>query len=116
MTQTRKKRTKNTEQDSIANLNKFATPGEAAQILEVDPRTIRRLIEKGEIQGARVGGQFKISRASLAAIIDKIEGIHAPAAGANVKSSKRKPTVRRPLSSSSPAEGGAAPLAASAHD
>ncbi len=71
------KRTKAIKRDSVANLSKYATPNEAAAILEVTSRTIRRMLEKGELQGARVGGHFKISRASIESIVRRIEGGHA---------------------------------------
>lgn len=67
-------RTKSLKKDSIANIAKYATPDEAAEILEVTSRTIRRMLDRGELQGARVGGHFKISRASIADIVRRIEG------------------------------------------
>lgn len=76
MQRKRTKRTKNIKRDTVANLSKYATPNEAAVILEVTSRTIRRMLEKGELQGARVGGHFKISRASIESIVRLIEGSH----------------------------------------
>lgn len=70
------KRTKRLKRGTVANLSKYATPNEAAAILEVTSRTIRRMLEKGELQGARVGGHFKISRASIGDIVRRIEGSH----------------------------------------
>lgn len=77
MARKRSKRTKSLKRDTVANLSKYATPDEAAEILEVTSRTIRRMLEKGELQGARVGGHFKISRASIEDIVRRIEGEHA---------------------------------------
>ena len=47
------KRTKSVERGTVANLSKYATPDEAAEILQVTSRTTRRVPDKGKIRGAR---------------------------------------------------------------
>jgi excisionase family DNA binding protein len=48
---------------------KVYTIEEAAAILKVHPRTINRLLERGELRGFRVGRVWRISREALDAYI-----------------------------------------------
>lgn len=41
------------------------TTEEVAQYLRVTERTVRRLIERGELQAARVGRQYRIPESAL---------------------------------------------------
>jgi excisionase family DNA binding protein len=39
---------------------KFATPAEVARVLGVSRRTVYRLIKNGDLEGRRVGGQWRV--------------------------------------------------------
>lgn len=43
----------------------FVTVTECASVLEVDPRTVRRAIDRGEIPAVRVGTQYRVPVAWL---------------------------------------------------
>jgi excisionase family DNA binding protein len=43
----------------------FVTPAEAAELLDLDPRTVRAALQRGEIPGTRVGERWKIPTAWL---------------------------------------------------
>ncbi|SEC89202.1 DNA binding domain-containing protein, excisionase family [Streptomyces sp. 3213] len=43
----------------------FATITEAAEVLHVDPRTVRRAIDRGELPAVRVGQQLRVPVAWL---------------------------------------------------
>jgi excisionase family DNA binding protein len=43
-------------------LKRVYTVNEAAEILKLHPKTIRRKIKEGQINATRVGGQYRISR------------------------------------------------------
>lgn len=43
----------------------FFTIEAVAKILGVNPRTVRRYIEKGQLRGERVGGSWRVSEAAL---------------------------------------------------
>jgi excisionase family DNA binding protein len=43
----------------------FATPAEVAELLDMDPRTVRAALQRGEIPGFKVGAWWKIPTAWL---------------------------------------------------
>jgi excisionase family DNA binding protein len=45
------------------------TIGEAATILHVSPRTIRRIIERGELEVVRIGRSIRVRREDIKQII-----------------------------------------------
>lgn len=47
----------------------YYTADEVAQELRVTPRTILRLIERGDLRAVRVGKQYRIPRESLEAFL-----------------------------------------------
>ena len=55
----------------------FLSADEAAEMLHMHPRTVRRLLASGELPGTRLGRQWRIS---LAAVRKLIEGGQKPAA------------------------------------
>lgn len=55
-----------TDSDSPGEASREAlTTGEAAGICGVHAETIRRAIRKGDLQAAKLGGEWRISRADL---------------------------------------------------
>jgi len=46
-------------------IEKFFTVEEVADLLKVDPRTIRTTIHAGKLQAARVGRHFRVSEGAL---------------------------------------------------
>jgi excisionase family DNA binding protein len=44
---------------------KFYSPASIADMMEVDPQTIRRLCKKGEINAVRVGTELRIEQREL---------------------------------------------------
>lgn len=38
----------------------FATCPEAAEVLNTDPRTLRRALENGDVPGTKVGGHWRV--------------------------------------------------------
>ena len=50
---------------------RLVTLVEAAELLQVSVRHLRRLIAKGELEPTRVGGTVRLSPEALAALIDK---------------------------------------------
>ena len=57
----------------------FVTPRDAAGELACSLQTIYRLVQAGELQGAKVGGRFKIPRRALDVILHRITGSNDPA-------------------------------------
>jgi excisionase family DNA binding protein len=49
----------------------LVTLAEAAELMHVSVRHLRRLIAKGELEPTRVGGTVRLSPEALAALIDK---------------------------------------------
>lgn len=41
------------------------TPEQAAEFLQVDPETVRRLLRAGRLPGAKIGQQWRIRRSDL---------------------------------------------------
>jgi len=76
MSQERKKRKKRIKKEPIAVVSPLVTPAEAAKMLLCDPRTINNMIQKGQLGGQKVGGRYKVSRASLESFLHRIEGRH----------------------------------------
>ena len=48
--------------DTEAEVSPFMTVREAAEIADVDPRTMAKLCEQGTIRAARFGKQWRINR------------------------------------------------------
>ncbi len=46
-------------------LNRVLTISEVAEILRVHPTTVYRLVKRGELPGFKIGGNWRINRASL---------------------------------------------------
>jgi excisionase family DNA binding protein len=53
-----------------AETERLLSPHEAAELLGLHVRTIRRYIRDGRLDAVRVGNRYRISRASLEALID----------------------------------------------
>jgi excisionase family DNA binding protein len=51
--------------DERLNGRWFVTITEAAAILEIDPRTVRRAIDRGDVPAVRVGQQYRVPAAWL---------------------------------------------------
>jgi excisionase family DNA binding protein len=58
---------KSTRNDQTILKSRFWTPSQIADRWLVSPRTVRRLIEAGELRACRVGKQIRISHADLLA-------------------------------------------------
>lgn len=50
--------------------NEFLSADEAAEMLHMHPRTIRRLLASGELPGTRLGRQWRISVTSVRTLIE----------------------------------------------
>jgi excisionase family DNA binding protein len=50
--------------------NEFLSADEAAELLHMHPRTVRRLLGSGELPGTRLGRQWRISRAAVRVLIE----------------------------------------------
>lgn len=48
----------------------FLTADEAAELLNMHPRTIRRLLNSGELPGTRLGRQWRISASAVRSLIE----------------------------------------------
>jgi excisionase family DNA binding protein len=74
--------------------NEFLSADEAAVMLRMHPRTIRRLLSSAELPGARLGRQWRVSVAALEAYIES--GNQKPVAASgkvhNEKAKTRKAT------------------------
>lgn len=42
---------------------------QAAELLQVSERTVHRMVKRGELPGARIGGQWRFDRESLKALV-----------------------------------------------
>jgi excisionase family DNA binding protein len=51
----------------------FLTVGEVSSTLRVSEKTVRRMIERRELRGFRVGGQVRVQRDSLVAYLQARE-------------------------------------------
>jgi excisionase family DNA binding protein len=40
--------------------SRFATPDEAAKLLRISARTVRRLVRTHELPGVKIGGQYRV--------------------------------------------------------
>jgi excisionase family DNA binding protein len=56
----------------------FLTPAEVATTLAVSSRTIRRLVERGDLRGIRVGDQLRIPEDGLREYLDSAREGQAP--------------------------------------
>jgi excisionase family DNA binding protein len=65
---------KNTEAVKVSEKLAFVTPQQAAEQLECSEQVIRRMVRSGELQGAKVGGRFKIIQASIDAVLRRVLG------------------------------------------
>jgi len=51
--------------------DKYYSPTELAEILNLDPRTVRNLIKKGEIKAIKVGSQWRIGENDFETFIEE---------------------------------------------
>jgi excisionase family DNA binding protein len=58
-------------QPSLPEIGKYITRSEAAQILHVDPKTVRARIRAGELEAYRHGRRILISLASVERLIKR---------------------------------------------
>lgn len=81
------------------------TLAEAADVLSCHKETLRRAIQAGELQAARLGREYRISRADLQAfwtvqgggeLFTPDEGVNAEPAGKVPETREASPRVRRP--------------------
>jgi excisionase family DNA binding protein len=54
-----------TKKASLPIGDRLLTLREAADVLRVNPRTIRHYIQRGELQGRLIGGRWRFRRADL---------------------------------------------------
>lgn len=47
--------------DKLSHSPGFMTPEEVADALRVSEKTVKRLLWKGDLRGAKVGGQWRVS-------------------------------------------------------
>jgi len=50
---------------------KLLAPAEAAARLAVSPKTVRRLVDRGELDATKVGGQLRVFEDSIADLIER---------------------------------------------
>lgn len=54
------------------NLDNLLRPGEAKQLLRVDPRTLRRMAERGEVEAIKLpSGHRRYTRESVLALLKR---------------------------------------------
>jgi excisionase family DNA binding protein len=51
--------------ENMGKLKRVLTIGEVAEILRVHPTTIYRLVKRGDLPGFKIGGNWRINKASL---------------------------------------------------
>jgi excisionase family DNA binding protein len=51
--------------------NKYYSPAELADILNLDARTVRKLINNGDIQAVKVGSQWRVGQKDFEDFIEK---------------------------------------------
>lgn len=51
--------------------DKYYSPTELAEILNLDPRTVRNLIKNGDIKAVKVGSQWRIGKNDFEAFIEE---------------------------------------------
>jgi len=56
----------------------FLTAQEVADYLRTTLHTVRVMIKDGQLKGAKVGREYRISKRSFDAYLDSIEGTHEP--------------------------------------
>ncbi len=54
-------------------MSELYSPGQVATLLHVSRRTVERLIRKGELRSAKVGGQRRITKAELERYVNVAE-------------------------------------------
>jgi excisionase family DNA binding protein len=64
------KRTKIKTDAAPANGEKLLTLREAAEVLRLNPRTVREYVQRGEIEGRIIGGRWRFRRADLDAFFE----------------------------------------------
>jgi excisionase family DNA binding protein len=58
--------TKRKEKNTIAPIgDRLLTLREAAEVLRLNPRTVREYVSRGEIEGRIIGGRWRFRRADL---------------------------------------------------
>lgn len=72
------------------------TPEQAGAILGVSGSTVRRLLNRGELRGVRIGGQWRLSEQSLTDWVAAHE-TGAPTASAATPAARVAPTVAHPV-------------------
>jgi excisionase family DNA binding protein len=50
--------------------DRLLTLREAAEVLRLNPRTLREYVKRGELQGRIIGGQWRFRRADLDAFVE----------------------------------------------
>jgi len=79
MTKQSKSRPRRTERRKYKSihrpLGKLRTIPETAQILQLSPRTVQRLIERKELRAHYIGPLVRIEDADIAALLDSTESI-----------------------------------------
>jgi excisionase family DNA binding protein len=60
------------DRQAVTDKDEFLTADEAAALLKLHPRTVRRMLASGALPGARVGlRQWRVSRQALKDLIEK---------------------------------------------
>lgn len=55
---------------------KYYSPSEIADILNLDPRTVRKLINNGDLEAVRVGSQWRIGENDFKEFIEKNKNVN----------------------------------------
>ena len=55
----------------VPDLERLLTLKEAAEMLQLHPRTVREYVRRGELEGRVIGGRWRFRRKDLDAFFDK---------------------------------------------
>jgi excisionase family DNA binding protein len=62
---------KRKQKNAVAPIgDRFLTLREAAEVLRLNPRTVREYVNRGEIEGRIIGGRWRFRRADLDAFFE----------------------------------------------
>jgi excisionase family DNA binding protein len=63
-------RSKKQKAEPVPIGEKLLTIGEAAQVLQLHPRTVREYVRRGELEGRVIGGRWRFRRKDLDAFFE----------------------------------------------
>jgi len=69
---------RSTQGRRFLQMDEILTAGEVAELLQIHPRTVYKLVKEGSIPGRKFGGGWRFSRSEIIAMVSPLGNAPAP--------------------------------------